>query len=228
MRERINRIVKSFFDWLKKVKRIKVYALLGIAVVVFCPFLIALGTSADILNWATNDNDWIGFWGDYFGTILGNLITLLVLWWTITDNRRTRDREERIAYYNKLIELQATFVTDIANYYSAVQTLFTNPTNENSKECLEKANLVARESAEISILLQTRREPATDMMLEELIKINTKNNTVTKHYSQCIKPNSENQEVRELLIGIMKEYEETSPRYLGNFAVYVKQGLKEE
>lgn len=66
------------------------------------PIIIAILVSLPILPKLTNNNDWIGFWGGYLGSILGGMITLFVLKITIDDNNKLRKRDEKISYYNHL------------------------------------------------------------------------------------------------------------------------------
>ncbi len=60
-----------------------------LVIVIMTPLFVAVGTSADILNWAVNDNDWIGFWGGYSGTLIGGIITLFVLFKSLADSKKT-------------------------------------------------------------------------------------------------------------------------------------------
>ncbi len=131
------------------------------------PLIIACGTSANILDWVTNDNDWIGFWGSYIGTLIGSGVTLLVLWGTITDSRKAREREEKLGYYNHLVELQTSFVEDIANYNALVTTLFKEYTIEKYRECIKSGNKAAKRSMEIEILLKTRKDLYNVKILEK-------------------------------------------------------------
>ena len=92
-------------------------AIIIVVVAMITPAIIGWGVSQDILNDWTNDNDWIGFWGSYIGTIMGSSVTLLVLWSTLEDNRQAREREEKVHYYNNLIEVISTLFVDIGNYF---------------------------------------------------------------------------------------------------------------
>jgi len=93
---------------------------LAVLIVVLFPLLIAVGTSADIFMWVTNDNDWIGFWGDYVAMLVGGAITLYVLFKSLADSRNTMQEtlanERKIQEYNEirqfgdlLIEKSAAF-----------------------------------------------------------------------------------------------------------------------
>ena len=81
----------------------KVIILCVVVAIIFCPFLVMCGTSADVLNWATSDNDWIGFWGSYIGAILGGLITLFVLWCTIKSNEDILKKEKKQGFVDDLL-----------------------------------------------------------------------------------------------------------------------------
>lgn len=46
-------------------------------------------------------SDWIGFWGSYAGAIIGGLITLLVLHYTIKENSKVRDIQVKTIKYTQ-------------------------------------------------------------------------------------------------------------------------------
>lgn len=86
-----------------KIKEIKkdrckwYWIIIGIAVVVaIIPFCVTLAVSLNVLKYVDTDNQWIGFWGNYFGGIVGAIITVLVFKWTIKNNRFERNEEHRI------------------------------------------------------------------------------------------------------------------------------------
>ena len=87
-------------------KPIKTETLLKLVLVaiVISPILIAVFVSLPILDGLSASNDWIGFWGGYIGAILGGIITLYVLLETIRDNKEQQRRNERISFYNRLLE----------------------------------------------------------------------------------------------------------------------------
>lgn len=49
-------------------------------------------------------NDWIGFWGSYMGAIIGGIITLVVLYATLSANKKERIEDEKIRFYEGLVK----------------------------------------------------------------------------------------------------------------------------
>ncbi len=45
----------------------------------------------------------MGFWGSYFGSVLGGIITVIIFWGTIQDNNEREIREEKRKLFDKLI-----------------------------------------------------------------------------------------------------------------------------
>lgn len=89
-----------------------------VLIILFSPLAVAGGTSAPVLQWATNDNDWIGFWGDYIGAVLGGLITLYVLYRTLRSERKNHRREEKVAFFDKLLDLQDDWCHEVSNLFA--------------------------------------------------------------------------------------------------------------
>ena len=87
-------------------KPIKAETLLKLVLVaiVISPIFIAVFVSLPVLDGLSADNDWIGFWGGYIGAIMGGIITIYVLLKTIRENKEQQRRNERIGFYNKLLE----------------------------------------------------------------------------------------------------------------------------
>ena len=110
------------------------------------PIIIGWGVSQDILNNWTNDNDWIGFWGSYIGTMIGSFVTLFVLWSTLEDNRRSREREEKVNYYNNLIEVISALFVDIGNYLALVTKSLNGHDYTIYNLCIQAGNQVAKSS----------------------------------------------------------------------------------
>ena len=48
-------------------------------------------------------NKLVGFWGSYFGSVLGGIITVIIFWGTIQDNNEREIREEKRKLFDKLI-----------------------------------------------------------------------------------------------------------------------------
>lgn len=77
---------------------------LWVLICVMAPIFIGIGVSADILNEWTNNNDWIGFWGSYIGSIMGGLITLYVMKRTIKSNEEILKIDKKQDFIDKIIE----------------------------------------------------------------------------------------------------------------------------
>ena len=124
-----------------------------IAVSIITPIIIGFGVSQDILNDWTNDNDWIGFWGSYVGTLIGSGITLLVLWSTLEDNKHAREREEKLSYYNNLIETIATYLADADNYLASLTRLLNKQDYESRNKYVQAKNHLTKSSTILSTQL---------------------------------------------------------------------------
>lgn len=111
----------------KKVKTL-LMILFFVLLIIILPILIAIGTSADILNWATNDNDWIEFWGGYVGTILGSVVTLFVMFRSLSDSRmalqKTLQNEKNIQKQNEILEFSSLLIEKSASYSVEIENMF--------------------------------------------------------------------------------------------------------
>lgn len=98
---------------LVKKRRRGIFVLI-IVVIILSPILVGLIVSADILNNWTNNNDWIGFWGGYLGAIIGGIITLIVMCCTLQENKKEKEREEKLRLFDNLIE-EASYISELQN-----------------------------------------------------------------------------------------------------------------
>lgn len=82
--------------WLRKFLEI-----IGGITIVFLviPGFVAFATTLDFININT-ENQWIGFWGSYFGGILGSVATIAGVRLTLKEEQRKR-REEEVARNNE-------------------------------------------------------------------------------------------------------------------------------
>lgn len=139
-------------------------------IIILAPIFIGIGVSADILNDWTNSNDWIGFWGSYAGAVVGGIITLVVLWNTLEDNKRARNREEKINYYNNLIEIMAVFFSDMGNYLTEI-TAYLNDVNEQTyRSCINAGNQLAKSSMIFDTQLYIKKDINNIAQIMEDIK----------------------------------------------------------
>ena len=129
-----------------------------ILIVVFTPLVVGIGVSLPIFKYIVINNDWIGFWGSYVGTILGGMITLYVLWNTITDNENARKRDEKLNFFDKVTELSSNLQAAVANIFVLSTRLMAAHDNELYRLYLEQINNASGIGAEINILLVSRSE----------------------------------------------------------------------
>lgn len=141
---------------MKKIWRrfIVIIAIISIAI----PIIIGWGVSQDILNNWTNDNDWIGFWGSYIGTMIGSFVTLFVLWSTLEDNRRAREKEEKINYYNNLIDSTADFLANAEKYLAAIARLLSVNDYDARNKYVEARNQFTKSSMILEVQLHIKKE----------------------------------------------------------------------
>ncbi len=77
-----------------------------IVAIVIAPMLInVILCCTNPLPWnipiAGNAGDWVGFWGNYIGTIISALIALYVLYHTITENAKIRETQVKTIKYTQ-------------------------------------------------------------------------------------------------------------------------------
>lgn len=129
-----------------------------ILIIVFTPLVVGIGVSLPIFKNIVINNDWIGFWGSYVGTILGGMITLYVLWNTTADNENARKRDEKLNFFDKVTELSSDFAVAVGNLCALSTRLLVKPSNELYRSYLEQVNNTAGIGAELNILLASRSE----------------------------------------------------------------------
>lgn len=151
-----------------------------VVVLIIAPWIIATGTSADILNWATNDNDWIGFWGSYVGTFLGSIITLIVLFVTLKDNSLARKREEKLEYYNQIIDDYAKFIATAVGYLDYVKRTIMFPNTFDYEEYRKIYLLAAVDSIKISIRLKIKETTGTKEIFNWIDNVTDEINEIKK------------------------------------------------
>ena len=95
-----------------------------IIVSIITPIIIGWGVSQDILNEWTNSNDWIGFWGNYAGAVIGSFVTLFVMYETnrsgredleisIKHNKEMEERQEKLKFCELIIGKVASLTENV-------------------------------------------------------------------------------------------------------------------
>lgn len=85
---------------------------LSIFLMIIIPICISLCVYFDLFNFIPGGEAWLGFWGSYLGAILGGIITLIVFWGTVRENKVNREKEEKLRFFDVLIE-RATCITQL-------------------------------------------------------------------------------------------------------------------
>lgn len=81
-------------------------------VIAILPMFVSAMVTIKLLPVSSN-NDWIGFWGAYFGGI----ITLIVFWGTLRNSNKEREKEEKERLFNILIS-DAAYINELQNRIS--------------------------------------------------------------------------------------------------------------
>lgn len=99
--------------------------------IICMPLVIAAATSIwenPIINNLETSNDWIGFFGSYIGSLLGGIITLIVMYNTIKSGEQNLNKsiEENIKLHNdskcnefcnQIVDLIGQYCSDISMYF---------------------------------------------------------------------------------------------------------------
>lgn len=109
---------------LKKIN--KVIKGIGLAIVLFLiiPAITAIIVSVSLFPCLETSNDWIGFLGGYLGSILGGIITLLVMKKTLTSSKEMQYRDERRQLCNHIASLASDFCIELMAYRSKWKLLY--------------------------------------------------------------------------------------------------------
>lgn len=130
-----------------------------IIISILMPLAVGIGVSLPIFKQIVINNDWIGFWGSYVGTILGGMITLYVLWKTITDNENARKRDEKIKFFDKVMEISTELRVEVGNLFAlATRSLAAPSDSELYGLYLQQSNNLTGIDSKMNILLASRNE----------------------------------------------------------------------
>lgn len=205
-----------------------VFVVIGILSLIFIiiPVIIGIIVSVNGPLWLETSNEWIGFWGGYLGSILGGIITLLVLWYTIKDNKKARDREEKIIFYDRLIEIESLYCQEIGNYFSLITRVMVEKNNELYRMCIQAGNEAAKTSIELSIRTQIKKE---EYDISKIIDLNdeiaNKVNEIANMFDEQSKKRFEDEVQCDLLSDKMDELLVQMNEYTEKFTNIIKNDL---
>lgn len=101
----------------------KINMLIG-GMILIVPVLVGGLVSFSLSPNLETNNDWIGFWGGYSGSLIGGFITLVVMKKTLDSNRLLQERNERQQLCNHVAKLVSDFCIEIMAYRSKWKTLY--------------------------------------------------------------------------------------------------------
>ncbi len=99
------------------------YLAIGLLALII-PLLIGLLVSTPAFFNIVITNDWIGFWGGYSGSIIGGIITLIVMKSTLSSSFLLQEREKRHILCNHVAHLVSNFCIEMLAYRSKWNYLF--------------------------------------------------------------------------------------------------------
>ena len=128
--------------WIKENK--KGIVISGISIMILFPLMIYFLSSLPIFPVGGN-NDWAGFWGGYLGAILGGIITLYVLFATLNDNKNIQLRNEKIEFFNNLVDMTAEYICFAGNFIqNTIMYMESNVTDVQKTENHRKELMVCQ------------------------------------------------------------------------------------
>lgn len=108
------------------------------------------------------NGEWIGFFGSYFGSILGGVITLTVFWGTVWDNKKQAEKEEKL----KLFEI---LVADAARISETQNRLLTIPASDTKYD--ELIYDLNEKALEVKMRLEIAEEKGLCKGAEKVIRM---------------------------------------------------------
>lgn len=110
-----------------KIKKVIVIILLFLIIPIVTGVIVSVPSFS---NLKTN-NDWIGFWGSYFGAVLGGVITLLVMRTTLMNSKDMQHRDQKRQLCDHIAELSSEFCIELMAYRSKWNMLYKQAQGEN-------------------------------------------------------------------------------------------------
>lgn len=162
---------------MKKIKKYpKIAKIIIVTVILILIPLMVYGLSEVSVLPVCGSNDWAGFWGGYLGAILGGVITLLVMRFTLINEKEARNREEKINYFNQIVSVSAEFSQAVGKLCVHITRSQVYINNDIYDRTLETNNEAAKYSIELEILLETRKDSYD---LDEII-------SYVKHFADMV------------------------------------------
>lgn len=138
----------------------KIKLALIILICIIAPIIIGWGVSQDILNEWTNDNDWIGFWGSYVGAILGGLVSLYVMRYTINKTERIAELERKKEFCDNLLK-------ELIDYHIGIKH-FAQKLARSEEFDMDKAIEVSKNSEILTIKVNAKKNDKNYIYCESL------------------------------------------------------------
>lgn len=157
-------------------KRVKsALAIVGAVSIVFVliPLITGRIVSGNSFPWMNEQSQWIGFWGNYLGALIGGVLSgavaVYVMKQTIEYEHAERDRKEKIEFCLKLNEYVMEYSSKVGNYSLHVAT-----DSDNKVERAEEYNEIVRLSGIIVSLLNSRLKDKRYKGVENFVDITQK------------------------------------------------------
>lgn len=188
--------------------------------------LIVYGLSEVSLLPVTGGNDWAGFWGGYIGAIIGGLMTLFVMKYTIESENAKSERQEKIQYFNDVIKISADFFECIGNLYVKIARCMIALSNEKYEQVLEENNRGARISTVLELMLETRKsEYDLSLYIDEASCLMNKVNVIMKNFVDLAEKSFSNDERNREFYLELDELMENIEHVKSTFEDVVKRNL---
>ncbi len=135
----------------------RVIIIVIVTILVLIPLMVYVLSEVSVLPVCGN-NDWAGFWSGYLGSILGGLITLFVMKYTLINEKEARKREEKINFFNQIISVSSGLSQAVGNLCRYVTRSQVSINNDILDRIFETNNEAAKYSIELEALLETRKD----------------------------------------------------------------------
>lgn len=101
-----------------------------IFIILFLPVGIGILVSFPLWPNLTTTNDWIGFWGGYAGSIVGGLITLVVMRSTLINSQKLQDVARNQELCDRLAQLVSIYCREMLSYRGRWKNLYRESNGE--------------------------------------------------------------------------------------------------